>query len=273
MALPTLKAIPLCNDKLPWEVVRTPDGWRGVQYWKANRSSVTAALGAPELPVLGDVFDGSSPAGLVLRNIRARYHGGGDNAGAGRPGWTILELQYSTPDGNFGGAPERESGVAWREIGGGVQQVTQLFDIDRDEVSPPPEADRPINQGDGIALDVGMIVQTVHVYMPHATFAGLEERLIALKRAQNCNDDDVTLPLLMGIAGTDREVAAGALRFHDFEVRRQRTDDGLVEVIMVFIEASETHLYLENLRDENGNATGVPITRRQYKLDDLSGLW
>lgn len=264
----TAAAKTLRNQRYKWGYRRTPDGYEGVRYYLVNTTDPVDAAGATSLPAMGDGWGGAAPSLLVVTDYDFEYYGGRDNAGDNnRTGWTVVRVTYRTP----GDTPFRAVG-SWCEIKPAVQQVKLSYDVRFNTVGAPTETKEPINNGEGIQVDVGYTAIIVHRVLTSGDFSdALIDKLEALQHGQKVNSDAVTLPKILNISGLTPMRAAGRLRFHLWQPQERPVTDGLVEYTITLLSSDTNHDYTEFRRNKYNEATATSRTRKAYNAASFNG--
>lgn len=254
--------------------VKQNTGTQATRYGRVNTVDLAEAARASGLPKVGDPFDAQNYPLVKVRSVSIEPLYGGQQLGQGvapaaaNDGTSEVTIEYdsgtgsdhkpTTPGETF---TEFEAGSTGQNVYFGAPEGNDA-DI---ETIGLAQLVGPLNDGDGVSLDVPTVTMSVVKAYDKATavinFAGFIGLLGKI------NKSPVTLPGVYG-TGLNFGMGKGQLLYQGPQV--QVLDD-LIVVRHVF-KAAPDHNYLEQVRGPDGKATAKKVVRmRNYA--EFSGLW
>jgi len=258
---------------------RTASGIQATRYGRIDTSDVGDAAAASGLPALGSAFHTTAYPAVVLRKIDIQPMAGGQGLGQGiapasaNPGVSEVTLTYdSTGGGTIKNPKPTEPGEAWTEIENGSSSQTVYYGQDRADsshadtalASIPPEAlVGPLNDGDGVSIDVPLISLTV--VKSYAASASIPFGTWAAKR-NTLNDGSLAFPPLYK-TGASWTLSKGQARYLTFKVEVQG------ELLVVRHEFAVAPDHWQRIQERGPDGTVAKrLTVRVQDYGDHSGL-
>lgn len=241
----------------------TPDGVEAVEWYLVDTDDIRSVLLAPGLPAEDDPLDPVNYPDVLCYGLTAEEKVGAENVSEGRVGWTYVRADYATPGaGNFT-QPNLYPGQKWTEIQPG-ERTEQLYEtIDPGDPRPPP----PINNGDGYAREVGLVVLLIYRCYD-LTFQPDFARLNTLAKDRAFNDASITVPKLFG-AGASWSIAADKAQYKGYEAYVQ----GKVLIVRHSVQVGLVPRIEWPFRDDAGKSTGGVGSARVYPKSSFANLW
>jgi len=231
----------------------TQSGW-------VNTEDPVQALNAAGMPQQNQPFDAVNYPDVLFAGASIEHVGGvpfGDSENTG--GVSMVSLTWRTE--GYGGTRPIVPGTAYTELEVGTTTYEANF------AASGPWATKPINNGDGVSVETGIVNAMVHVFYDEASVTLDYGRLLTLMTPNKVNDGAISLPRILR-SRTFFNMAAGQVRYKQFKVS---ATDGVLEVVHYLALASD-HLYRWGIKDKDGNRLGIgeaPVYAEAF----MGGLW
>ena len=236
---------------------RTSKGWEGRSVWRVDTADEYAALAGTGLPVIGTAYPGGVVANLKASRIEPTHMGGADAGGS--VGWTKVEVTYTSEGFGSSSTPVVPiSGVGYAEFEVTTQQSQAYNEIDT--AGAAVSGSKPINNGEGVPIDVPVAVLRIVRYYTAASVTGsLMSSWLAL--CGTVNNASVTTPALLGEGGT-LTFSTGQLRYR--APRIEKVGD-LIQVTHEIMASPTDHLVKWQPLNADGTSAGSIVSSRVYK--------
>lgn len=228
----------------------TQTGW-------VNTEDPVHALSAAGMPAQNQPFDAVNYPDVLFAGATIDHVGGvpfGDAENTG--GVSKVTLTWRT-EGYGGTRPT----TAYTELDVGTETFEANFAVSG------PWATKPINNGDGVSVEQGLVVAKVHVFYPETSAPINYGRLLTLMKPNKVNNAPLSLPRILR-SQTFFNMGVGQVRYKQFSVQAA---DNVLELIHTLVLA-ENHNFRWRIKDRDGNSVGIgdaPV----YAEADMTGLW
>lgn len=258
---------------------RTASGLSATRYGRIDTSDVRDAAAASGIPAIGDAFHTTAYPTLIVRKIDIEPIAGGQTLGLGiapasaNPGASEVTITYDTSGGGTIKNPKPTvPGEAWTEIEVGSSSQTVYYGQDLADTAhadtnlesiPAENLAGPLNDGDGVTLDVPVLsLSVVKSYaatasIPFATWVALAGKI---------NSASVALPPMYKTSAS-WTLAKGQLLYMMPKIEAQ---GDLIVVRHQFAAAPDHNQRLQERGPDGTVAKRQTVRLRNYA--DLSGL-
>jgi hypothetical protein len=251
-------------------------GTRLVAKYRVQTRDEIAALSAPGVPQIGDVYSIGTP-GLVVVSRRSVVEGGKDDAN-GVGGVTSVYVEYAERNYQWSSTVKevQPAGVKHTvirignesvEVGAGVNDSGMVMTAYYTDLNTLATAAGAANNGKPMSKQVGRIQAEVYDFRP-LTYAVPYSTLIGLASDKALNSDAVTLPAPLGTATAISLQPKQAL-YMGFEVD-VRPDAVLVKHQL---ELATDFYFRWAIIDKDGKPTGTLGAVQLYRATAFTGLW
>lgn len=253
---------PFGGASAPMLRLDSQNGYSGQRDYRVDTTNEPKAFSM--CPPLGSAWDADTPSCIVM-GYEYKYVAKNDGAdGTGAIG--IVRVYYGSPKGRI--LPPPSLGQKFTILSPRDETATKYNDIRLFNGAPlPDKCKRPMNDGQGFGVKIGVTSAKVYVYFPLSQAIDFA-RLVRLQNEKAVNNAALALPPMLGTT-TFFNMGIGQVQYEGFN---HDVKNGFLEIIHDLSLAPNFYGYWQ-LPDKNGDPTSETVENWLYQFDNLGGLW
>ena len=248
------------NQEHPTRFRSSGNGFEGERWYRVDTDQADRAIDpaqSPGVPVREESWSAGQYASCQCYSVEAQRQAGRDQGT--RVGHCWVRASYATPSDSFEIFPT-EPGSKWTEVVAGQTSQNINYGL-------LPSENNPINNGDGLNINVGLIQYIVTRNWPVSYLTDLT-RLNTLQTGQLFNDAAIVLPPVLGTTAA-LSLQAKEAQFVGFDPQVV----GRSLRIRYTLSVGLSPRYSWRKKKPDGGYISSVLSATTYKSASFAGLW